>query len=138
MKRQFVLAAIAVALLGGLVLNSNVASAAANPTPTPAGPQILFNDGRVNVYDALQSVTAYCVNYGDVQVWAVKNSQGYYAFTATKAELNAQPRNPAQPLLIKEGMGVQLWRLPSGQLQINGPSYDSSATGQYAFAWSGC
>ncbi len=138
MKRHLVLAAIAIALLGALALNSSAASVnAATPSPTP-GLLPLYNDGRVNIYDALESVTAYCVNYGDVQVWAVKNSQGYYAFTATKAELNAQPFNPAQPLLIKQSLGVQLWRLPNGQLQINGPSYNSSAPGQYAFAWSGC
>ena len=136
MKRHLVLVAIAIALMAGLTLSANSASVNA-ATPTPTLPP-LFTDGRVNIYDATETVTAYCVNYGDVQVWAVKDSAGYYAFTATKAELNAQPINPATPLLIKQGLGVSLYRLPNGQLQINGPSPDGGKTSQYAFAWSGC
>ena len=46
--------------------------------------------------------------------------------------------NPATPLLIKQGLGISLYRLPNGQLQINGPSPDGGKTSQYAFAWSGC
>jgi hypothetical protein len=138
MKRHLVLIAFAIALMAGLMVSANPASVnAATPSPTPTL-KPLFTDGRVNIYDATETATAYCVNYGDVQVWAVRNSAGYYAFTATKAELNAQPFNPATPTLIKQGLGVSLYRLPNGQLQINGPSPDSGKTSQYAFAWSGC
>lgn len=138
MKRHLVLVAIAIALMAGLTVSASPSAVnAATPSPTPTLAP-LFTDGRVNIYDATETATAYCVNYGDVQVWAVKDSAGFYAFTATKAELNAQPMNPASPLLIKQALGVSLYRLPNGQLQINGPSPDGGKTSQYAFAWSGC
>jgi hypothetical protein len=92
----------------------------------------LFSDGRQNHSDAGQTAAVYCgvPNPGDLRVYALYKEVGYLAFTVTKAQLAAGVQKPASPYMIKQGLGAQLWRLPSGDLQIR--------RGTYHFEWQKC
>lgn len=89
----------------------------------------LFTDGRSNK-DAAQTAAVYC-EQGGVTIYAVVESVGHLAFKVTKAELAAVPAKPDHNTLIKSGSGVSLYRLTTGELQINAPN-------NYVFTWNGC
>jgi hypothetical protein len=95
-------------------------------------PLPLFNDGRENKNDALQTAAVYCgkPNAGDVTVYALFDQKGVIAFTVTKAQLAAGVQKPATPYLIKAAKGAELWRLQDGSLRIK--------RGTYVFDWPGC
>jgi hypothetical protein len=97
--------------------------------PGQAGEVPLFTDGRINT-DAAQTASIYCAN-GGITVYAVVDSVGHLAFKATKAELAAVPAKPAKNTLITSGLNVSLYRLTTGQFQINAPD-------DYVFTWNGC
>ena len=90
-----------------------------------------FDDGRVNSNDATETAAVYCEDDGGVSVWNIVNSKGYFAFTVTADELAEIDDYPEQNTLIKSGSGVSLYRLTSGELQINAPN-------NYVFIWDGC
>ncbi len=91
----------------------------------------VFSDGRLN-QDAGQTAAVYFQTRRDanglpqreIEVWAVVNGKGIKAFTVTQAELDAVDYQPAVNTLIKQGQGVRLYRLTSGQLLLIGPSLD--------------
>jgi hypothetical protein len=89
-----------------------------------------FHDGRENCNDAGQTDAVYCKD-GGVTVYALYKEVGYLAFTVTKAELASFPEKPARNTLIKQGKGAELYRLTSGELQLNGPN-------GYTYRWPGC
>ena len=89
-----------------------------------------FTDGRLNSHDGAETAAVYCEN-GGVTVYAVVDSEGHLAFKVTKAELAALPAKPAHNTLIKSGLGVSLYRLTTGELQINSPD-------NYLFIWGAC
>ncbi|MBE2196899.1 MAG: hypothetical protein IAE83_22200 [Anaerolinea sp.] len=77
-------------------------------------------DGRVNPNDALATTTAYCRG-GSIEVWAINNSHGQYAFTAPQSAIvdaMGQAQGSGSVRLIGEAIGQQLVALPDGQLQI--------------------
>ena len=92
---------------------------------------LTFTDGRVNSHDAVESAAIYCEGDNSVTVWIVVNSVGYFDFTATTKEINKVPVQPAKNTLIKSGMGIALYRLTTGELQVNAPN-------NYVFIWKGC
>src|SRR5262249_3092094 len=100
------------------------------PVPTAGG--CVFTDGRVNcrAEDAAQTAAIYCSN-GDVTIFAVNNSVGKFAFTATKAEIAKVPANPDKNTLIKQAQNIALYRLHGGKLQVNAPN-------GYVYIWDGC
>ena len=93
--------------------------------------QLTFTDGRVNSHDGQETAAVYCNENDGVDVWTVIDSKGYFAFTATKADLASVPEKPFTNTLIKSGGGVALYRLTRGELQIT-PAND------YVFTWRGC
>jgi hypothetical protein len=92
---------------------------------------LTFTDGRANSHDATESAAIYCEADGGVTVWAVINSVGYPDFTVTKAQLDKVPAKPLKNTLIKSRMDIALYRLTTGELQVNAP-------GNYVFIWKGC
>ena len=92
---------------------------------------LTFSDGRVNSHDATESAAIYCEADRRVTVWAVINSQGYFAFNASKREIDKVSAKPLKNTLIKSAMDIALYRLTTGELQVNAP-------GNYVFIWSGC
>jgi hypothetical protein len=94
----------------------------------------LFTDGRINNDDAGETVAIYC-SKGDVTVFAIFEGKGYLAFKVTKAELDKLPKHPAQNLLVKEAKGARLYKLTTGELQVNRASGEGT---EYVYRWSGC
>jgi hypothetical protein len=103
-----------------------------NFDPEGPGRKPLFDDGRVNDNDALQTAAIYCdvPEAGAIRIYALYDNVGYVALTATKAEIDAVPVKPATNTLIKSGLGAFLYRLTTGKLQVN--------RGDYTFIWDGC
>jgi hypothetical protein len=95
---------------------------------------ICFTDARLNKCDAGQTAAVYCEK-GTLIVYAIYNGKGYLAFKMTKEELDRFPANPERNILIKQIMGVRLYRLSSGELQINRAQNEGQ---DYVFRWQGC
>jgi hypothetical protein len=94
----------------------------------------LFNDGRLDQDSAYQSVALYC-DGSTLIAYAMFESKGYLAFKITQAEIDKFPKNPARNILIKVAKGVRLYRLSSGELQINRATEDD---GEYSFILTSC
>jgi hypothetical protein len=99
------------------------------------GNSVAFNDGRINNTTADQPVSIYCKDDGSITVFAIYDGKGYLAFTATKQELAKYPEHPAQNTLIKEAKGARLYKLTSGEYQVNRTKADNS---EYEYRWNGC
>jgi hypothetical protein len=98
---------------------------------SPEANPILFKDGRVNnrASDANQNAGIYC-NGNQVVVYLVNAQGSILALHVTAAEILAVPEFPESNTLIKSANGVSLFRLTTGQLQVNAPGY--------SFQWKGC
>jgi len=95
-----------------------------------------IQDGRVNSEDTVAEAAIYCESYGiDVYDLGISGG-GSLAMTTTYAEIDAVPRNPAENTLIEGVPGFALYRLTSGELQLNGPADWEGK--QYVYIWNGC
>ena len=92
--------------------------------------QLVFNDGPLHHYDGQEVAAVYCDSDGGLSVWTAAKSVGHFAFNATKSELMQGPDKPARDMLVKADLGVNLYRLTSGELQIN-------SANDYVFTWNG-
>jgi len=95
-----------------------------------------FGDGRLNAKDAGETFALYCSS-GVLNVWTIDpaTSVGKFAFSVTPAEIAAFPAKPTVNTAIKSGGGATLYRLTSGQLQVN----RNEKTGKtYAYIFNGC
>ena len=63
-------------------------------------------------------------------MWTVIDSVRYFAFTATRADVAKVQAKPRKKTFIKSGAGVYLYRVITGELEID------SANG-YVFTWDG-
>jgi LysM repeat protein len=93
------------------------------------------DDGRVNniIVDPEQTAAVYCRTNG-IEVLKVIGNQPVTALFATVQEINAVGV-PRVNTLIKSGLDVRLYRLTSGEFQINAPGLQGK---EYVFTWSGC
>jgi hypothetical protein len=96
----------------------------------------LFPDGRLNNNDAQETAAIYCKN-GGVTVYVPAEPKWIRAFHVSAAEINKVPKNPAEHTLIKQGKGARLYRLTSGELQVNTPELDPTK-GDYVFIFEDC
>jgi hypothetical protein len=92
----------------------------------------IFEDGRLNDCDAGQTAAVYCTDNGSVKVLAIFDGKGYPAFTASPEEIAAVPTHPAKNTLIKSSNGAFLYRLTSGELQVN-RRHDGTPAKDYSF-----
>lgn len=95
----------------------------------------IYLDGRLNNCDIGENAAIYCTPNGSVEVWAIYNSDGFWAFTASPTEIAAVPKKPATNTLIKQGLGARLYRLTSGQLQL---SRATDKGRDYSFVFGDC
>lgn len=95
-----------------------------------------IQDGRENINDSAAEAAIYCTSSG-VDVYDLDFSgNGAFAFRATWAEIDEVPASPAENTLIDGVPGFALYRLTSGELQLNGPAdYEGKV---YVFIWDGC
>lgn len=95
-----------------------------------------ITDGRVNAQDLAAEAAIYCTSQG-VDIYDLDLSgRGTFAMRATQRDLARVPQNPAENTLIKAVRGFALYRLTTGELQLNGPADWEGK--QYVFIWSGC
>lgn len=93
-------------------------------------------DGRINEADNYAAARLYCTEAG-VAIWDVDTiSRGEFSFLVTFEEIAEVPLNPAENTLIKEHGGFRVYRLTSGELQLNSPPDWEGK--QYVFIWDGC
>jgi len=95
-----------------------------------------FGDGRLNATDAGETFALYCSS-GVITVFGIDpvTSAGKLILTVTPAEIAAFPAKPTVNTAIKSGGGATLYRLSSGQLQVN----RNETTGKfYAYIFNGC
>jgi hypothetical protein len=94
----------------------------------------LFNDGRLDADGAFQSVALYC-DGTTLIAYAIFESKGYFAFKLTQDEINEYPDYPDHNVLIKQAKGVRLYRLTTGELQVNRDTPDGK---QYSIILDSC
>ena len=82
------------------------------------------------------TAAAVCHDEG-VTVYGIKGEERTPLFTLTKAELDQLPQKPPTNTVIAQGSDVRLYRLTSGELQINAPPGTSDQL-EYVFIWDGC
>lgn len=81
----------------------------------------VFGSGRVN-RDVMAPAAIYCKG-SSIEVWAVDtHGTGHLAFTATSLEINTVGV-PRANTLIDAGYGIGLYRLTSGEYQVNAPRH---------------
>ena len=92
------------------------------------------NDGRVNYPDYSGPIAVYEQDYG-IHVYGIApDSQGYLVLAVNAAEIEAIPEQPDDHTLIKEGYdGVRLYRLSTGQFQVNSGPYGDGR--EYVVIW---
>ncbi len=83
----------------------------------------LYYDGRLNDKDGAETAAVYCMGDGSVRVYAL-GTPWFISFTASHTEIARVPKKPAVNTLIKQGKGAVLYRLTSGELQVNSPGLD--------------
>jgi hypothetical protein len=95
-----------------------------------------INDGRVNDTDANAEAAIWCRSYG-IDTYDIDFSgDGELAMRTTWAEIDAVPAKPEVNTLIEGVPGFALYRLTSGELQLNGPANWEGKP--YVFIWDGC
>jgi hypothetical protein len=106
-----------------------------NGACSAAGNGPLFSDGRLNSGDATQSAAIFC-DKGSVVVY-YRGNPWQIVLKVTTAEIDRVPSLPAQNTVIKQNakVGVALYRLTSGELQINAPGDEK---GPYSFTFTDC
>jgi hypothetical protein len=105
-------------------------------------PDCAISDGRLNTYDGASSAVIYCIN-DDIHVYGVaKDSKGFLSFIVTQDEIETLGV-PTENTLIASGPSgydplIRLYRLSSGEFQINAPDLSGEADKEYTFIWKDC
>lgn len=103
--------------------------------PSVDEPTTFFNphDGRIHP-DAAAPFAAYCTEWG-LHVYEVNaDGQGWLAFAVDWDAIGGEA--PAENTLIAETENIRLYRLTSGELQLNaGPDAEGKV---YVLTWNGC
>ena len=109
------------------------------PTEEPIKPSAadpFIDDGRANSHDLAASFALYCPADG-IEVYVIGEANiGQKAFLATWDEIAQFPTMPESNTLITEGMGVQLYRLTTGEFALIGPVEADGKT--YDLVFSDC
>lgn len=96
-----------------------------------------IRDGRENINDYDAGAAIYCNDYG-IDIYDLDISgNGTLSFTADWAEILAVPPNPEANTLIDGAPGFALYRLTSGEMQLNGVK-EFPPGAPYIYIWAGC
>ncbi len=95
-------------------------------------PALQFTDGRLNQQPE-QAVAVYPTDKGGYDLYVIKQGIGSLALHITKDQLTANP-DKGHNYLIAENMGVQLYRLAGGMLQVQSNKPDGK---MYVYTWQG-
>ena len=107
---------------GGTFVSSNTVSGCRGGANIPPAPNYslavpTFTDGRCN-QNAAQTVAVYPDKKGGYLFYAVHNGVGDFALHVTEQQLDDNPAKSSN-YLIAQNLGVQLYRLVDGSLQVN-------------------
>lgn len=99
-----------------------------------------IRDGRENRLDKAAGAAIYCDDYGVLIYDLDISGHGSFAFRATWDEINRVPTNPTENTLIEGVPGFALYRLTTGEMQLNGvaDSMQPPYSVPYVFTWEGC
>lgn len=113
-------------------LGCEAAPAAPPQAPVPA----MFTDGRINPHPGAP-VAMWCQEDDGLVVYGIDaNSQGYLSLYAPPDLIASVPTLPNANTLIATGAnGVRLYRLSTGELQVNAPASDGK---EYVYLWNDC
>lgn len=92
-----------------------------------------ITDGRLNCWPEMEAhpFAVYC-DAGTVVIYAIdQQGVGTLAFKVSQAQLDVLDPKPSVNTLIKQNLGVALYRLSSGKLQVNGRN-------DTFFIWNNC
>jgi len=78
----------------------------------------------------------FCYDEG-LTVYKLDSTGRSKAIQLSKEELNQFPQHPATNTQLAQGQDIRLYRLTSGELQINAPPISADA-GEYVYRWDGC
>jgi hypothetical protein len=92
-------------------------------------------DNRINSSDAYAAAAIYCTDAG-VTVWDIDDlGRGTFTLLVPQETIDASA-GAAAPVLLGESGGFQVYRLESGELQLNSPPDWEGKS--YVFDWPGC
>jgi hypothetical protein len=113
-------------------IGCEAAPAAPPEAPVPA----MFTDGRINPHPGAP-VAMWCQEDDGLVVYGIDaNSQGYLSLYAPPDLIASVPAFPDANTLIATGAnGVRLYRLSTGELQVNAPASDGK---EYVYLWNDC
>lgn len=107
-------------------------------------PACINADGRVNSIcnDPAQTAAIYCNADGSIDVYGITENAGWLAFRVTQSEIDAVgiPTENTR-IAASEDSTIRLYRLSTGELQVNAPYWDSvhgNLPNGYTFIWQGC
>lgn len=103
-------------------------------------PECLTDDGRLNRADAAAGAVVYCLPDGGLAVYDVDTlSRGALALSVSAAEFATFPGVPTENTLVDASStgAIRLYRLTSGELQINSPGIYPSDP-EYVFVFNDC
>lgn len=106
---------------------------------TSGGATCGSTDGRINrvCEEPWQTAAIYCDSDGGITVYKINaDASGTFAFKATEAEIAEVSATPKVNTPIKEGLGITLYRLTSGEFEVVAPTRESSKL--YTFIWKAC
>jgi len=101
------------------------------------GPLFCAGDHRVNAYDAIAPITAYCEGDGSINVWGIVQGQGYFLYNVSGQQLSSAlqlAETTGQDQLIQTQQGRDLWALHSGELEL----HDEGTGYNFVFAGDAC
>ena len=102
-------------------------------------PDFVFDDGRLNLADAWETVAIYCYADGTLSVLRPRYSGDLASpevIRLTQRQLAQYPQKPAQNTLLQNKSGVQLYHLTSGELEIVATTKEPDKL--YKFILGGC
>jgi hypothetical protein len=97
----------------------------------------LFNDGRLNNSDPAETSAIYCLADGSLAIYSPAHPLWKLAFVISPTEIAKVPAKPAINMLIKDSPEARLYRLSSGDLQVNSPGLGKE-NGDYVFIFRDC
>jgi hypothetical protein len=129
---------------GSVWIDISAGTAPAAPVPAAAPAQLdVFNPGddRINDHavDRSAPVAVYCQSYG-IQVYDVDGITGKGSLlpviSLSNEEVDAMGVPTDAPLLLAQAGDTTLWRLPTGEFQVN--AYYDMEWKPWAFVWNDC
>src|SRR5437763_2642051 len=90
--------------------------------PNKEDPPYQAEDDRINPYDPIAPMTAYCRADHSLDVFGIYDSKGVFLFNVSAQRLSmamAQATRYGKDVLVQEKQGSQLWALKSGQFELH-------------------